>query len=643
MIRSRMRVASLAAAVVLMASIATLRGADEPAPTIRDGFESPRTVWQQEQTDATVNLLAHERSNRAAHEGQLSERFQFDSGPGSAFFYSYGLPKIPVTDALRVGLFVRSNRSGVRLYGRVVLPADTDPDTGQPSFVMVPGTIADNVDRWQRLELIHMLPSIERQARVLRASTRRPVSLEGAYLERLVVNLFAGVGDSEVFLDELIVTPVPPEAVVEHARPAVGERAAPEAARSPKPGPHNAPRVQLDRNRLRRRGDDGQYYDWFFTAIHAPGADVAKLRRAGFDVLCESIDTDPDRIQEAVQRGLMLMPNLDATLEGAPVDAERMLAAASSYPFRDAVAFWHLGDHLGRSRDPQVRKAELERIRATVSGFRNMKGGFSRLTTATIDGDLPYYAALPKNLDIFGIRPNAWGSAQTPWDSHLYLKQRRDLTVLSNAEGLFWAWLPATPSPAVQTAVWGQDVPPAWGYPQVQPEQLRVFTYMALAAGYRGIGFRGNADLTRDASRPLLIEMALLNEEIDLFESILANGSDPIAVYRTFNPDPSNLPLPGSQPNKRVEAVKEYDPIPWIRVAAIGTRDRRGMLLLVADYSESAQYQPPQMAMNDLKVVVPAPSRRRRSRSVPATSTCSSASAFPAASGSACPTSVSPR
>ena len=48
---------------------------------------------------------------------------------------------------------------------------------------------------------------LERQARVLRASTKRKVSLEGAYVEQLVVNLFGGAGESEVFLDELTVGP----------------------------------------------------------------------------------------------------------------------------------------------------------------------------------------------------------------------------------------------------------------------------------------------------------------------------------------------------------------------------------------------------------------------------------------------------
>ena len=76
---------------------------------------------------------------------------------------------------------------------------------------MVPGTIFDQVDRWQKLELVHMLPTIERLARVLRASSRRPVRLDGAYIEKVVVNLLGGPGQSEVFLDDLEISPVPEE------------------------------------------------------------------------------------------------------------------------------------------------------------------------------------------------------------------------------------------------------------------------------------------------------------------------------------------------------------------------------------------------------------------------------------------------
>src|SRR5947209_4462005 len=112
----------------------------EEAGVIRDGFETERTTWQREYTDTTVNLIAHERSDRAAHGGRLSERFTFEAGAGSRFYVSYSLPNVPVTEDLSLSLHVRSNRIGAQLLAWVVLPADIDPETKAPSFVLIPGT-----------------------------------------------------------------------------------------------------------------------------------------------------------------------------------------------------------------------------------------------------------------------------------------------------------------------------------------------------------------------------------------------------------------------------------------------------------------------------------------------------------------------
>ena len=71
-------------------------------------------------------------------------------------------------------------------------------------------------------------------------------------------------------------------------------------------------------------------------------------------------------------------------------------------------------------------------------------------------------------------------------------------------------------------------------------------TYLALSAGYRGLGFQGDADLTR-ARRPgraLWIEMSFLNLEIDLCEQILAENDKPIPIYNVFDPEP--LPIPSN-------------------------------------------------------------------------------------------------
>src|SRR5689334_19120966 len=93
------RLGALATVALAVAAAPTPEdeGAGAPATaTLRDGFEDPRPAWRREETDATINLLAHDRSDRAAHEGRLSERFHFEAGPGSALYFSYPLPKVTV-------------------------------------------------------------------------------------------------------------------------------------------------------------------------------------------------------------------------------------------------------------------------------------------------------------------------------------------------------------------------------------------------------------------------------------------------------------------------------------------------------------------------------------------------------------------
>ena len=500
-------------------------GADDGAKnatTLHDDFESTRTAWRQEESDATIRLLAHDRSSRAAHDGRLSEHFRFDAGAGSGFYFSYALPNIPVDDRLTVALYVRSNRAGVQLKARVVLPADKDPETGEPSFVIVQGPLYENGERWQKLQLLDMRQEAERQARILRASTKRPVQLDGAYLDRLVINLYGGPGLSEVFLDDLTISPIRPAAGAATVGPPLPAPSVPRPG-TPRLGApvSNGLPVQLARNRLSRDG-----YPWVPTAIHAPGADVAALRRAGFDLLADDPQAKPKRIEQAIATGMMLMPLLGGENPGEVVDPDQVARIAELYPYREAVAFWHLGGGLGRGLGAKERARELERVRAAIAALRRSHGKFSHLATADVDGETTLYAKPPLNLDALGVRPICWGSSQQPFETLLYLGQRRTLATW-NPDEPFWAWIPARPPESLVPLIWGEGQVPDWGQPRVQPEQVRLYTYLALASGYRGIGYLADAELTNDAGQAMLIEMELLNLEIDLFQSVIAAGSDP--------------------------------------------------------------------------------------------------------------------
>jgi hypothetical protein len=604
-------VALMISAGLLSALGARPKGGEEepktPAASLHDSFETPQVAWEREHTDTTINLIAQDRSVRAAHDGNFSEHFQFEADTGSQFFVSYALPKIPVTDKLQAVVHVRASRAGVQLFGRVVLPADIDAETRAPSYVMIQGTIYDRVDRWQRLELTDMLPSIERQARVLRATLRRPVSLKGAYLERLVVNLMGGPGASEVYLDDLSVAPVPGDLLRSWTTPEERKSSPDKPVAESRPGASKTgidPIVRLDRNRLRKLGNDRKYHDWLPTAIDAPGADVTELRRYGPDVLVDDRKSDPERIKTAIDKGFLLMPRLSPI--SSKTDPRELLEEVEKYPHKDFVAFWQIGEGLGRKRELTTRDAELARARQLVTAMRQLPADFSRITTGLVDGDLSLYSRAPGNLDTIGIRPQVWASSQDFLESLEFLKQRRQLAARFNAEELFWAWIPAAAPAIVRANIWGDEVPPSWGVPQVAPEQLRVMTYMALSTGYRGLGYLGDADLTRPAGRPLLIELAFLNEEIDLCESILARSGDPIPVYHVYDPDPPDLPPPGALPGTRVRPQKEFPPKPGLLASGIAV-ERKGALLLLADYAGNSQFQQPQLAARNLVLRVDMP------------------------------------
>lgn len=619
MLASR-RHATILAVAMMMAGLVAAWGeppADVPAeaaPVIRDGFEGERTSWQEEYTDTTVRLLAHERSDRAAHGGRLSERFRFEAGAGSRFFVSQAMPDIPVTEDLSISVYVRANRTGAQVFGWVVLPEDIDPETKAPSFLLVPGAVFNRPDRWEKLELADMLPAIEEQARVLRASTRRPVSTKGASLGRVVVNLMGGQGETDVFLDDLEIGPVSKQVAAAWAagrssapRPRPDARAQARRASVPRGAGESAlPPIQLERGVFERLVSGRRYVPWFPVAIDAPGADPVALRQHGFDVLATDMAPDVRRIRPLVQgeKPMFLLPRLDGP-EG-PDDVRRVLQEMADYPLAPSVFLWSIGEHLGGRRQVAARKEEVEKVRDLLAAM-NESDEHRLPAMAGLDGEFRLYSRPPANLDVIGVELPVWGRSLSYNDGLWYLKQRRFITARSNMEALFWAWLPVTTPPEVGRNIWGTDEVPPWGNPPVQPEQLRLMTYMALAGGCRGIGFEGDADLTRPVAEPLLIEMGFLNAEIDLFEGVLAGNTRPIAEYSVFDPDPPERPNVPNTNQKRMPLIGEFNGKAGLLAAAIPLAGSKGALLLVADFNGEAQWQPAQLAYHDLVITARLP------------------------------------
>jgi hypothetical protein len=110
-----------------------------------------------------------------------------------------------------------------------------------------------------------------------------------------------------------------------------------------------------------------------------------------------------------------------------------------------------------------------------------------------------------------------------------------------------------------------------------QPEQIRLMTYIALSAGYRGLGFWSDRFLanTHDG-RDRLLMMALLNQELEMLAPMLASARD-ITWINTRHPEIK-------------AAVLRYD---------------GGSLVLPIWIGSGSQFVPGQLATNNLEIIVP--------------------------------------
>jgi len=187
----------------------------------------------------------------------------------------------------------------------------------------------------------------------------------------------------------------------------------------------------------------------------------------------------------------------------------------------------------------------------------------------------------------------------------------------AGAWSFIWTWVQTEPNSTLAEQRHARGEAPM----VIEPEQIRLLVYTALAAGCRGIGFwkrtplEGNAPGARE--RELIV--AQLNLELSLLEPWLATGrvetDGQVPVRLPIRSDRRNAGRNGGQtrrlqlggqttnlgrrPTPSTAATRVH---PEIEAAVI--RSRRGILLLPVWYQRDAQFVPGQMAAHDVTIVV---------------------------------------
>lgn len=519
------------------------------APAMADyqeSFESAQPTWRLADSDCGARVAAQRRDYQEFRAGQASEQLSLVANQGTYAYLVHPIPQARVLAEWTAGLWLKADRTGLQLLARVVLPRSRDPQTGAPLTVLLRGDVYDRPGLWQQLTIQQVEQVLERQVRVLRSQVGPDVDPREAYADLLVVNAYGGSGVTNLWIDELqSLNHIAPTRLAARSSEAVGGVASdsqpPEAAWPPAPGSDIA---HLNGSILLVEGRP-----FFPRAIEHNGESFAWLQGLGFNTLRLPSAPTVVQLREAASLGLWLI---------APPPNDGQITADHA-----RVIAWDLGYRLGSERleltrqwAAQLRRSDPQPNRPLVGEPSERLWSYSRLLSILVARRAPLgtSCSLPEYGRWLQSRP-AIARAGTPFWATVQTEPALELVDQWSALGL---GLP-------------QPIP-------VEPEQIRVLAFQALASGVRGLIFSSRTPLDQadDETQTRARLLQRLNVELTLVEPWVAGGS-------------------------RGEDAES--PAPEVRISSLQTE--RSQLFLVLEQSDTQQFTIGPVSSSTLSVVLP--------------------------------------
>lgn len=557
--------------LVLMVLSGLLAEAAPAADLFSETFDGANASWEVNFNRTQLGLVTHRRHEGIKVDGRAAEHFVLESlQPGAVAQFGHPLPPARVIDDLQLTVWVRSNRPGAILWLRAVLPHQLDPRHDRPAEVYFEGgRYTGPPGEWQqltcatpekqKLSRLAMLRSLMKQSQV---DTRE------MYVDRAVITSQFDVGTVEMFVDELRFGPI-----VEPASDAVVLAGAEAATRQNQV-------VELRHDRLIVK--DRPFLPRM-TPYH--GEELGLLKQTGFNVVWIPELTDRGLLNGLREQDLWATatPPNPVSPSGNVLQAKE----AGFLPFTAETApilFWNLGTRLpGDSH---------KFLLSWASQVRNADRDFRRPIFADVVGN---ERDISRDISMLSMSRHALNTSFT-------LKQNRDWLIEhrhSAVPGIFpMTWIPTEPANA--NVDWRKRLRRA---PVViEPEQIFLHTYAALAAGCRGIGFWKRTSLEADApgAQERRLAITLLNRELDLLEPWLA----------TSNSNVWQIPFEAAAADgdsRRQSGKTDGAPKPKYegQLEAVVIHSGDTLVLLPVWYEDGSQFVPSAMVADDVQITVP--------------------------------------
>src|SRR5262245_64424649 len=200
--------------VLLAAGTIAVLAVAQPEEIHRNSFSGKTTQFLKGEANVRFEEKAHDLSTDRSRSLPTSERIRLNLAAGknenNFVHYYYPTPAAPLTEDLSAELWVHSNKVGVQLLARIVFPKIRNPKQLDESLtrVVLLDTYKAPAGGWQKLVLKRPADLLQAQKQALRIDLKGDPDITDAYIDRLILNLYSGPGEVEVFLDNLEIGPV---------------------------------------------------------------------------------------------------------------------------------------------------------------------------------------------------------------------------------------------------------------------------------------------------------------------------------------------------------------------------------------------------------------------------------------------------
>jgi hypothetical protein len=464
-----------------------------------EAFEGPEVSWQLADRDCVVRVLEHARHFEQAHSGQASELIRLHAGIGSFAHWIHSIPSSRVIDEWQASVWVRANRPGLQIMARVVLPRSKDPRTGGPLKALLRGSTYAQPGSWQQLVIKRPAKLLRRHLPLLRAQFGPEVSAREAYIDLIVVNAYGGAGTTDLWLDDLQVEGLVDLEVHPSADTSAGDAASTFASLAHR---GDSQQRRTDRSSLAMDGSILKVDNrpTMIRMIEYRGEPLATLKSLGFNAVRLSDTPTAELIQQAAEQEMWFMVPAPA----GPVAelSEGLLERTIAWQLPVAAA----GEHL------QLARRSAQRLKSVPQHQQR-----------PVVIQPPQLQPYSRVADILLLEPPSLNGSFPLADHGAWYVERSGQIRMGTP---FWAAIPTQLGPQIcaQIQTLGAEMPIPL---PLEPQQVRLAAYHAVASGARGLLFRSRSplDAPDQLTRLRACMLQWINHELELLEPWVAAGT----------------------------------------------------------------------------------------------------------------------